>query len=80
MKTTATVMQVSRSLLILTPAEYDKPEATIQISAKKNSVPIPTIFGAPQIFELKDSLKGSSDAKGGRACTIRKEVCREYRS
>ena len=57
MKTTATVMQVSRSLLILTPAEYDKPEATIQISAKKNSVPIPTIFGAPQIFELKDSLK-----------------------
>lgn len=57
MKTTATVMQVSRSLLILTPAEYDKPEATIQISAKKNSVPTPTIFGAPQIFELKDSLK-----------------------
>lgn len=53
MKTTATVMQVSRSLLILTPAEYDKPEATIQISAKKNSVPIPTIFGAPQIFELR---------------------------
>lgn len=57
MKTTATVMQVSRSLLILTPAEYDKPEATIQISAKKNNVPNPTIFGAPQIFELKDSLK-----------------------
>lgn len=57
MKTTATVMQVSRSLLILTPAEYDKPEATIQISAKKNNVPTPTIFGAPQIFELKDSLK-----------------------
>lgn len=57
MKTTATVMQVSRSLLILTPAEYDKPEATIQISAKKNNVPSPAIFGAPQIFELKDSLK-----------------------
>ncbi|MFR7819221.1 hypothetical protein [Candidatus Pseudoruminococcus sp.] len=57
MKTTATVMQVSRSLLILTPAEYDKPESTIQISAKKNNVPTPTIFGAPQIFELKDSLK-----------------------
>lgn len=57
MKTTATVMQVSRSLLILTPAEYDKPEATIQISAKKNSAPTPTVFGAPQIFELKDSLK-----------------------
>lgn len=57
MKTTATVMQVSRSLLILTPAEYDKPEGTVQISAKKNSVAAPTIFGAPQIFELKDSLK-----------------------
>lgn len=57
MKTTATVMQVSRSLLILTPAEYDKPEATVQISAKKNNVPSPTVFGAPQIFELKDSLK-----------------------
>lgn len=57
MKTTATVMQVSRSLLILTPAEYDKPEATIQISAKKNNVPTPAVFGAPQIFELKDSLK-----------------------
>lgn len=57
MKTTATVMQVSRSLLILTPAEYDKPEATIQISAKRNNVPTPTVFGAPQIFELKDSLK-----------------------
>lgn len=57
MKTTATVMQVSRSLLILTPVEYDKPEATVQISAKKNNAPIPTVFGAPQIFELKDSLK-----------------------
>lgn len=57
MKTTATIMQVSRSLLILTPAEYDKPESTVQISAKKNNVPNPTVFGAPQIFELKDSLK-----------------------
>lgn len=63
MKTTATIMQVSRSLLILTPVEYDKPEATVQITAKRNNVPSPAIFGAPQIFELKDSLKDHSMQK-----------------
>ena len=40
MKTVATVMQLTRSLLILTPAEYDKPEGGI--SSKKRGGTTPT--------------------------------------
>ena len=57
MKTIATVMQITRGLLILTPAEYDKPEGGLQIKTKKNSSSMPTSFNVPQIFELNDSLK-----------------------
>lgn len=57
MKTTATIMQVSRSLLILTPAEYDKPEGAGQLTTKKTSVPTPTVFGTPQLFPLPDTIK-----------------------
>ena len=57
MKTIATVMQITRGLLILTPAEYDKPENGLQIKTKKNNAGFPTSFNVPQIFELNDSLK-----------------------
>jgi len=56
MKTIATVMQITRSLLILTPAEYDKPEGGFSSKSKRSSV-VPTNFNVPQIFELNDSLK-----------------------
>ncbi len=56
MKTIATVMQLTRSLLILTPAEYDKSEGGLQIKTKGSSKAA-TSFGVPQIFELNDSLK-----------------------
>ena len=56
MKTIATIMQLTRSLLILTPAEYDKSEGGLQIGGKKGAG-IPTSFSVPQIFELNDSLK-----------------------
>lgn len=57
MKTIATIMQVTRGLLILTPAEYDKSEGGLQIKTKKSVSRIPTTFNVPQIFELNDSLK-----------------------
>ena len=57
MKTIATVMQITRGLLILTPAEYDKPEGGLQIKSKKGASSLPTSFNVPQIFELNDSLK-----------------------
>ena len=55
MKSVATVMQVTRSLLILTPAEYDKPEGGL--AGKRKSGGMPTNFSVPQIFELNESLK-----------------------
>ncbi len=55
MKSIATVMQVTRSLLILTPAEYDKPEGGL--SGKRKAGAMPTNFSVPQIFELNESLK-----------------------
>ncbi len=57
MKSIATVMQLTRSLLILTPAEYDRPEGGLQVKTKKGNAQFPTSFGVPQIFELNDSLK-----------------------
>ena len=48
-------MQLTRSLLILTPAEYDKPEGGM--SSKKRGGAVPTNFSVPQIFELNESLK-----------------------
>ena len=55
MKTVATIMQLTRGLLILTPAEYDKPEGGI--GGKRRGGNTPSNFGVPQIFELNDSLK-----------------------
>ena len=55
MKTVATVLQITRGLLILTPAEYDKPEGGFAVKNKRSNVP--TVFNVPQIFELNDSLK-----------------------
>ena len=56
MRTLATVLQITRGLLILTPAYYDKPEGGFA-SRNKRSSSSPTEFQAPQIFELNDSLK-----------------------
>lgn len=56
MKTKATVMQVSRGLLVLTPAEYDKQESGMSLGKKKEGV-FPNTFGTPQVFELNDQLK-----------------------
>ena len=56
MRTLATVLQITRGLLILTPAYYDKPEGGFA-SRNKRSNSSPTEFQAPQIFELNDSLK-----------------------
>lgn len=50
-------MQITRGLLILTPAEYDKSEGGLQIKTKKSEASFPTNFNVPQIFELNDSLK-----------------------
>ncbi len=55
MKTVATIMQLTRGLLILTPAEYDKPEGGI--GGKRRGGNMPSNFDHPQIFELNDSLK-----------------------
>ncbi len=55
MKTVATILQITRGLLILTPAEYDKPEGGFAVKNKGSNVP--TVFNVPQIFELNDSLK-----------------------
>lgn len=55
MKTVATVLQITRGLLILTNAEYDKPEGGFAAKNKRSS--LPTNFSVPQIFELNDSLK-----------------------
>lgn len=57
MKTIATVMQITRSLLILTPAEYDKQEGGFSSKSRKPGSSMPTAFNVPQIFELNDSLK-----------------------
>lgn len=56
MKTKATVMQVSRGLLVLTPVEYDKQESGMALGKKKEGV-FPNTFGTPQVFELNDQLK-----------------------
>lgn len=55
MKTVATIMQLTRGLLILTPAEYDKPEGGI--GGKRRGGNTPSNFSIPQIFELNESLK-----------------------
>ena len=55
MKTVATIMQLTRGLLILTPAEYDKPEGGI--GGKRRGGNTPSNFSVPHIFELNDSLK-----------------------
>ena len=55
MKTVATVLQITRGLLILTNAEYDKPEGGFATKNKRSL--LPTNFSVPQIFELNDSLK-----------------------
>ena len=55
MKTVATIMQLTRGLLILTSAEYDKPEGGI--GGKRRGGGAPSNFSVPQIFELNDSLK-----------------------
>ncbi len=62
MKTVATVLQITRGLLILTPAEYDKPEGGFAVKNKRPSMP--TTFSVPQIFELNDSLKDHPYEKG----------------
>lgn len=55
MKSVATVMQLTRSLLILTSADYDKPEGGL--AGKRKVGGMPTNFSVPQIFELNESLK-----------------------
>ena len=55
MKSVATVMQLTRSLLILTSAEYDRPEGGL--AGKRKGGEMPTNFSVPQIFELNESLK-----------------------
>ncbi len=62
MKTVATVLQITRGLLILTNAEYDKPEGGFAVKNRKTSMP--TKFSVPQIFELNDSLKDHPYEKG----------------
>ncbi len=49
-------MQLTRGLLILTPAEYEKSEGGLQIKSKKGGS-TPATFSLPQIFELNESLK-----------------------
>jgi len=48
-------MQLTRSLLILTSAEYDRPEGGL--AGKRKGGGMPTNFSVPQIFELNESLK-----------------------
>lgn len=57
MKAVATVLQLTRGLLVLTPAEYDKSEGGLQIKTRKGPSQVTTTFSSPQIFELNDSLK-----------------------
>ena len=56
METTATILQLTRGLLILTPAKYDKPEGS-GFAVKNKRPSLASTFSVPQIFELNDSLK-----------------------
>ncbi len=57
MKSVATVLQVTRGLLILTPSEYEKSDGGLQIKSRKGPSGSETTFNVPQVFELNDSLK-----------------------
>lgn len=57
MKSVATVLQLTRGLLILTPSEYEKSDGGLQIKTRKGPSGSETTFNVPQIFELNDSLK-----------------------
>ena len=57
MKSVATVLQITRGLLILTPSEYEKSDGGLQIKSRKGSSGSATVFNVPQVFELNDSLK-----------------------
>ena len=57
MKSVATVLQITRGLLILTPSEYEKSDGGLQIKSRKASSGSESQFNVPQVFELNDSLK-----------------------
>ena len=57
MKSVATVLQLTRGLLILTPSEYEKSDGGLQIKSRKGSSNSESQFNVPQVFELNDSLK-----------------------
>ena len=57
MKSVATVLQITRGLLILTPSEYEKSDGGLQIKSRKGSSNSESQFNVPQVFELNDSLK-----------------------
>ncbi len=57
MKSVATVLQITRGLLILTPSEYEKSDGGLQIKSRKGNAGSATVFNVPQVFELNDSLK-----------------------
>jgi len=57
MKSVATVLQITRGLLILTPSEYEKSDGGLQIKSRKGGSGSGTVFNVPQVFELNDSLK-----------------------
>ncbi len=63
METTATILQLTRGLLILTPAKYDKPEGS-GFAVKNKRPSLASTFSVPQIFELNDSLKDHPYEKG----------------
>ena len=63
METTATILQLTRGLLILTPAKYDKPEGS-GFAVKNKRPSMASTFSVPQIFELNESLKDHPYEKG----------------
>lgn len=63
METTATILQLTRGLLILTPAKYDKPEGS-GFAVKNKRPSLASTFSVPQIFELNESLKDHPYEKG----------------
>ncbi len=63
METTATILQLTRGMLILTPAKYDKPEGS-GFAVKNKRPSMASTFSVPQIFELNESLKDHPYEKG----------------
>ena len=69
MKSVATVLQITRGLLILTPSEYEKSDGGLQIKSRKGSSNSESQFNVSGSLSL-ESAKRSCLSSGGTAFLI----------